>query len=94
MVKNPPANAVATGKWVCKIPGLGRSPGGGNGNPLQCSRLENSMDRQAWRIIVHGVTESDVTEHTGTQAHIHLTHSHTHIHRTPLQKAKHGGFIL
>ena len=43
------------------------------------------MDRRAWRIIVHGVTESDVTEHTGTQTHIHVTHSHTHIHRTPLQ---------
>ena len=37
------------------IPGLGRSPGEGNGNPLQYSCLENSMDRGAWQAIVHGV---------------------------------------
>ena len=40
------------------ISGLGRSPGGGHGNPLQCSCLENPMDRGAWRATVHGVTES------------------------------------
>ena len=40
------------------IPGLGRSPGGGNGNPLQYSCLENPMDRGAWSSIVHGVTKS------------------------------------
>ena len=39
------------------IPGLGRSPGEGNGNPLQYSCLENSMDRGAWRATVHGVAE-------------------------------------
>ena len=39
------------------IPGLGRSPGEGNGNPLQCSCLENSMDREAWRATVHGVAK-------------------------------------
>ena len=44
------------------VPGLGRSPGEGNGNPLQYSRLENSMDRGTWRATVHGVTkESDMT---------------------------------
>ena len=40
------------------IPGLGRSPGGGNGNPLQSSCLENPMDRVAWQATVHGVAES------------------------------------
>ena len=41
------------------IPGLGRSPGEGNGNPLQYSCLGNPMDRGAWRATVHGVAESD-----------------------------------
>ena len=40
------------------IPGLGRSPGEGNGNPLQYSCLEDPMDREAWRAAVHGVTKS------------------------------------
>ena len=40
------------------IPGLGRSSGGGNGNPLQYSSLENPMDRGAWWALVHGVTKS------------------------------------
>ena len=41
------------------IPGSGRSPGVGNGNPLQYSCLENFMDRGAWQVTVHGLTESD-----------------------------------
>ena len=44
------------------IPGSGRSPGGGNGNPFQYSCLENSINREAWWGTVHGVTESDITE--------------------------------
>ena len=44
------------------IPGSERSPGEGNGNPLQYSCLENPMDGGAWWAIVHGVTESDMTE--------------------------------
>ena len=42
------------------IPGLGRSPGERNGNPLQYSCLENSIDRGPWRAIVHGVTKSQI----------------------------------
>ena len=44
------------------IPGLGRSPGEGNSNPLQYSCLENPMDRGAWRATVHRISESDTTE--------------------------------
>ena len=58
MVKNPPANAGDAGL----IPELRRSPGGGYDNPLQDSRLENPMDREAWRAAVHKVAESDATK--------------------------------
>ena len=48
---------------MCSIPGLGRSPGEENGNPLQYSCLGNPMDRGVWRSTVHGVTkESDPTQ--------------------------------
>ena len=49
---------------VGSIPESGRSPGGGHGNPLQYSCLENPMDRGVWWAIAHGVTESDMTEAT------------------------------
>ena len=55
MVKNLPANVGDTGD-VGSIPELERSPGEGNSNPLQCSCLENPMDRGAWRATVQGVT--------------------------------------
>ena len=62
MVKNSPANAGDI-EDVGSIPGLGRSPGGGHGNPFQCSSLENPMNRGAWGAIVYGGhTESDTTE--------------------------------
>jgi len=60
VVKNPPANAGEAGD-VSLIPGSGRPPGGGNGNPLQYSCLGNPMDRGAWRATVHGVVESDTS---------------------------------
>ena len=67
VVKNlpTPGDARDTGS----IPGLGRSPGVGNGNPLQCSCLDNAMDRGTWRATVHGVAKSQ------TQL---STHTHTH----------------
>ena len=57
MVKNPPANAGDVGDMYL-IFGLGRSLGGGNGNPLQYSCLKNPMDREALWATVHGVTKS------------------------------------
>ena len=56
MVKNLPANA-GHGRHVGSIPGSGRSPGGGNSNPLQHSGLENPMDRGAWWAAVPGVAK-------------------------------------
>jgi len=57
-VKNLPVNARDGGL----IPGLGRSPGKGNGNPFQYSCLGNAMDRGAWWAAVHGVAESEAAE--------------------------------
>ena len=57
MVKNPLANAGDI-RDMGLIPGLGRSPGEGTGNPLQYSCLENPMDREAWWVTVHGVAKS------------------------------------
>ena len=73
MVKNPPANAGDKGS----VPELGRSPGGGNGNPLRYSCLGNPMDRGACQATVHGVTKQlDMTRVTDNTWHAttHLDH--------------------
>ena len=57
MIKNLPASAGDV-RDMGSIPGLGRFPGGGHGNPLQYSCLENPMDRGAWRATVHWVAKS------------------------------------
>ena len=57
MVKTPPDNAEDA-RDTGLIPRSGRSPGGGNGNPLRCSCLENPMDRGARRATTHGVPKS------------------------------------
>ena len=65
VVKNPPANTGDIRDHPGgSIPGSGRSPGGGHGNPLSSSCLENPMDRGVWWATVHRVAESDMTEAT------------------------------
>ena len=64
VAKSPPAIA-GDARDLCLIPGLGRSPGEGNGNTLQYSCLENPMDRGVWQATAHGITkESNTTEHS------------------------------
>ena len=61
MVKNRHANAEEI-RDAGSIPGLGRYTGGGHGNPLQSSCLENPMDKRAWRATVHGVVKSQTKQ--------------------------------
>ena len=93
-MKNLPANAGDT----CSIPGLGRSPGEGNGNPFQYSYLENPINRGAWQATVHGVTR--VGHNLATRKapkdgksnlipSITLEETHTHLHK--LVKIIHTG---
>ena len=59
-VKNPPAmwKTICSAGDTGSVPELGKTPGEGNGNPLQYSCLENSMDKGAWQATVHGVAKS------------------------------------
>ena len=67
MVKSLPGSAGDT-RDAALTPELGRSPGVGDGSPLQHSCLKNSMNRGAWRVTVHGVTKSQTqTEHASTE---------------------------
>ena len=69
LVKNLPASAGGI-RDPGSIPGLGRSPGGGHGSPLQYPCLENPMNRGAWRATVHVVTESQTqVKQFGTRTH-------------------------
>ena len=69
VIKNPPGNAGDI-RDAGSIPGSGRSPEVGSGNPLQYSCLENPMDRGAWQATVHGVTKSRTR--LSNLAHMHL----------------------
>ena len=73
-VKNLPANAGDV-RDVGSVPGLGRSPGGGHGNPIQNSSLENPKDRGAWRAMVHRIAESDMMKR------LSLAHNYTGLER-------------
>ena len=77
VVKNPPAN-TEDARDTGSIPGSGRAPGVGNGNPFQYSCLENSMDRRAWQSM--GLQRVGRTEHT----HINLPYDLPHL--TPAGK--------
>ena len=81
VVKHHPANAGDTGDG--SIPGSGRAPGGGHGNPLHYSWLENPMDRGAWWATVHSVTKSQ------TQLKWHSAHTHTIQMKPQLQAHTH-----
>ena len=84
VLKNAPASVGDT-RDAGSIPGLGRSPGGGHGNPLQYSCLENPMDGGARWATVHRVAESDMTEVT--------EHAHMHVNRKNLQLATRLGEV-
>ena len=59
VARSPSASAGDDARGTGLIPGLGRSPGEGKGNPPQCSCLENPMDKGAWRAVVHGVSKNE-----------------------------------
>ena len=78
VVKSPPAKAGIT----VSTPGWGRSAGEGNGNPLQYSCLEHSMDRRAWRAKVHRVTKSQtILKRLSMHAHLHMNISRLLVFR-------------
>ena len=92
-VKNPPVNAGDL-RDAGSIPGLGGSPGEGNGNLLQYSCLENPMDRRAWSATVHGVTQNQ----TRLKRLSMDEHSDEEIYRVRARRVLradfYGGFIM
>ena len=86
VIKNLPARflpLLADARDVVSVPGLGRSPGGGNGSSLQYSCLENSVDRAAWWATVHGAPESDTTEHKTRKSYSEVRVDKLPIHVAP-----------
>ena len=90
MVKSPSANA-GDSRDAGWIPGLGRSPGAGTGNPLQYSCLGNPMERGAWRAIVHEVTKSWIQLSTHTSPCLARTASHPPVRPEPLARKAWSG---
>ena len=94
MLKNLPAKAGGA-RDAGSVPGSGRSPGVGNGNPVQYSCLENSMDRGGWWATIHGVAkELDTTKHSTAHQHLYIKvyiyiNAHTHIHGHRYMKVGH-----
>ena len=86
MIKSLPANAGDI-RDVGSIPGSGMYPGGGHGNPLQYSCLENPMDREAWWATVYGITKSQ----TGLSMHAHKLNQ-VLISLSPLKDAETGSY--
>ena len=75
------------------IPRSGRSPGEGNGCPLQYSYLENSMDKGTWQAIVHGFAESDTTQHAWEWMFLtHIQTTELFCLKTPLEKIFHDSW--
>ena len=79
VIKNPPA-AAGDARDLGLIPGQGRFPGGGNGNPLQYSCLENPMDGEAWQATVHGVAKSQTRLSDFTFTLLYLGTDHLNIY--------------
>ena len=86
VVKNPPANAGDV-RDACSIPGLGRSPGGGLGNPVQYSYLKNPMDRGAWQAVVLGVEKSWTRLKRLSTAHLWRERNEGWCHLFPVSAA-------
>ena len=84
MLKNSPVSAGDAGD-TGSIPGSGRFPGVGNGNPLQYSCPENSMDRGAWWATVHGVTKSRTQLNTRTHSLLPLSPNTVFSYKSALE---------
>ena len=83
MVKESTCNAGDAGA-MGSIPGLGRTPGEGNGNPLQDSCLGIAMDRGTWWVTVHEVTKMFQLSWMRMQCACTCTHTHTHTHKVAI----------